>query len=101
MSFIGPRPLLMKYLPLYDSEQIPRHKVKPGLTGWAQVNGSNSIYWVEEFCRDVWYVDNCGSWLDLWIFVLTCRVVFRFLGVNTDPSTTMSEFTCSNYCYLC
>ena len=77
MSFIGPRPLLLQYLPLYNSEQLRRHDVKPGLSGWAQVNGRNSLSWDEKFKLDVWYVDHCGFFLDLRIFFLSFYKVLR------------------------
>ena len=92
MSLIGPRPLLMQYLPLYNKEQARRHEVKPGITGWAQVNGRNAISWEEKFAHDVWYVDNLSFLLDLKIIFLTIRSVFRREGINQSEQTTMEPF---------
>ena len=93
MSFIGPRPLLMQYLPLYSPEQARRHDVKPGFSGWAQINGRNAITWEEKFRLDVWYVDNQGFWLDLRIFVITIWKVLRREGISAAGEATMAPFT--------
>lgn len=92
MSFVGPRPLLVEYLPLYSSEQARRHSVKPGITGWAQVNGRNAISWDEKFKLDVWYVDNQSFWLDLKILWLTIVRVFKMEGINQEGQATMGKF---------
>lgn len=92
MSFVGPRPLLMEYLPLYTSEQARRHEVKPGITGWAQINGRNTIDWDEKFRLDVWYVDHQSFWLDLKIILLTVVKVFRSEGINFSGHATMKRF---------
>jgi sugar transferase EpsL len=93
MSWVGPRPLLMEYLPRYSPGQRRRHEVKPGITGWAQVNGRNAITWEQKFALDVWYVDHGSFWLDLWILLLTaCRVVRRE-GISHPGQATMGEFT--------
>lgn len=92
MSFVGPRPLLVRYLERYNEEQARRHDVRPGLTGWAQINGRNAISWEEKFKLDVWYVDNWGLWLDLKIFVLTFIKVFKREGINSADHATMEEF---------
>jgi undecaprenyl phosphate N,N'-diacetylbacillosamine 1-phosphate transferase len=96
MSFIGPRPLLPQYLPLYNKEQARRHEVRPGITGWAQVNGRNAISWTREFELDVWYVDHCSFLLDLKIIVLTIKKVFVREGISSDTSVTMEPFTGNN-----
>lgn len=93
MSLVGPRPLLMEYLPLYTSEQARRHEVKPGVTGWAQVNGRNSISWEEKFSLDVWYVDNRSFLLDLKIIWLTIIKVLARDGVSAPGEATMYKFT--------
>ena len=93
MSFIGPRPLLMQYLPLYSPEQARRHDVKPGFSGWAQINGRNAITWEEKFRLDVWYVDNQSFWLDLRIFVITIWKVLRREGISAAGEATMAPFT--------
>lgn len=93
MSLVGPRPLLMEYLPLYSAEQARRHDVRPGLTGWAQVNGRNAISWEEKFRLDVWYVDNRSMLLDLKILLLTLRKVFAREGINSEGEATMPRFT--------
>lgn len=93
MSLIGPRPLLMEYLPLYSPEQARRHEVKPGITGWAQVNGRNAISWEEKFALDVWYVDNHNLWLDLKILVLTVWQMARGKGISANNHATMPKFT--------
>ena len=92
MSFVGPRPLLMQYLPLYSQEQARRHDVKPGLTGWAQINGRNAISWDERFLLDVWYVDHQCFWLDLRILLLTIWKVLRREGVTAAGEATMPPF---------
>ncbi|MGR3549526.1 sugar transferase [Pseudooceanicola sp.] len=93
MSLVGPRPLLMEYLPLYSPEQARRHEVRPGVTGWAQVNGRNAISWDEKFALDVWYVDNRSLWLDLKIIWLTVRKVLKRDGISAAGEATMSKFT--------
>ena len=93
MSFIGPRPLLMQYLPLYSHEQARRHDVKPGFSGWAQINGRNAISWEEKFRLDVWYVDHQSFRLDLRIFLLTIWTVIRREGISAAGEATMSPFT--------
>ena len=92
MSFIGPRPLLMDYLPLYDSAQIRRHNVKPGLTGWAQINGRNALSWEEKFLLDVWYVDHQNFCLDLRIFLVTIWKVIRREGITAAGEATTQPF---------
>jgi lipopolysaccharide/colanic/teichoic acid biosynthesis glycosyltransferase len=92
MSIIGPRPLLIRYLLLYNSLQKRRHEVKPGITGWAQVNGRNAILWGKKFEYDVWYVDNVSFWLDMKILFLTVKKVFLREGINADREVTMIEF---------
>jgi lipopolysaccharide/colanic/teichoic acid biosynthesis glycosyltransferase len=92
MSLVGPRPLLMEYLPKYTVEQARRHEVKPGITGWAQVNGRNAISWEEKFQLDVWYVDHCSLWLDLKILALTVIQVFQRKGINATGHATMPAF---------
>jgi undecaprenyl phosphate N,N'-diacetylbacillosamine 1-phosphate transferase len=96
MSLIGPRPLLVEYLPLYNKVQIRRHKVRPGITGWAQVNGRNAISWEEKFKYDVWYVDNISFLLDLKIIFLTIQKVFKSEGISADGNVTMPKFQGSN-----
>jgi len=93
MSLVGPRPLLMEYLPLYSPEQARRHEVRPGITGWAQVNGRNAINWEEKFKLDVWYVDNRTFWLDLKILWRTFIKVFRREGVSQVGQATAEKFT--------
>ncbi len=92
MSLVGPRPLLMQYLERYTSEQARRHEVKPGITGWAQVNGRNAISWEEKFALDVWYVDNCSLSLDIKILAVTIWKVFRREGISAEGEATMPEF---------
>ncbi len=92
MSLVGPRPLLMEYLPRYSDDQARRHEVRPGITGWAQVNGRNAISWEDRFALDVWYVDNRGFWLDMKILAMTARSVFRREGISADGEATMSKF---------
>nr|WP_275679355.1 sugar transferase [Pseudomonas entomophila] len=93
MSLVGPRPLLMEYVPLYDDEQVRRHEVRPGVTGWAQINGRNALSWEEKFKLDVWYVDNRSLWLDLKIIFLTIRKVVVRDGISAEGEVTMSKFT--------
>lgn len=92
MSLVGPRPLLMEYLPLYSPEQYRRHEVRPGVTGWAQVNGRNSLSWDEKFKLDVWYVDNRSLWLDIKILFLTVKKVLVRDGISAEGEATMSRF---------
>jgi len=92
MSVVGPRPLLMHYLKRYNAFQARRMEVKPGVTGWAQVNGRNALSWDEKFAMDVWYVENQSFWLDLKIVVKTFFVVFRRRGINSEKAATMEEF---------
>lgn len=92
MSLIGPRPLLVEYLPLYSEEQRRRHSIRPGITGWAQVNGRNAISWQEKFNLDVWYVDNISFKIDVRIILLTVLKVFKSEGINSSTSTTMEKF---------
>ena len=92
MSLVGPRPLLMEYLELYSIEQARRHDVRPGLTGWAQVNGRNAIGWEEKFELDVWYVDNQTMWLDIKIMLMTVAKVFKGEGVSHQEHATMEKF---------
>ena len=96
MSLVGPRPLLMDYLPLYSTEQARRHHVRPGITGWAQVNGRNALSWDEKFKLDVWYVDNRSVWLDIKILWLTIRKVVARDGISAAGEATMSKFTGSD-----
>ncbi|WP_341885267.1 sugar transferase [Synechococcus sp. UW140] len=93
MSLVGPRPLLMEYLPLYSLEQARRHEVRPGITGWAQINGRNAISWKEKFRLDVWYVDHQSFWLDLFIFLLTIWKVIRRESISAAGEATMAPFT--------
>lgn len=93
MSLVGPRPLLVEYLDRYTPEQARRHEVKPGITGWAQVNGRNALTWEEKFKLDVWYVDNWSLWLDLKILWLTCIAVVTRKGISAEGHATMPEFT--------
>ena len=92
LSLVGPRPLLMEYLPLYNAEQARRHLVKPGITGWAQVNGRNAINWEEKFRYDVWYVEHQSFWLDMKILWLTLKQVARSEGINQAGNATMGKF---------
>jgi len=96
MSLVGPRPLLMEYLPLYSPEQARRHEVRPGITGWAQVNGRNALSWEDKFKLDVWYVDNRSFWLDIKILFLTVKKVFVREGISAAGEATMSKFTGSS-----
>jgi lipopolysaccharide/colanic/teichoic acid biosynthesis glycosyltransferase len=93
MSLVGPRPLLMEYLPLYTPEQARRHEVRPGLTGWAQVNGRNAISWEDKFKLDLWYVNNRSLWLDIKILWLTVKKVLLRDGISSDGEATMPAFT--------
>ena len=93
MGLVGPRPLLMEYLPHYSSEQARRHEVRPGITGWAQINGRNAISWEEKFKLDVWYVDNQSFILDLKILLLTIKKVFVREGISANGEATMPKFT--------
>ncbi|MGO2342742.1 sugar transferase [Vibrio litoralis] len=92
MSLVGPRPLLVEYLPLYNQEQAKRHNVRPGITGWAQVNGRNAISWEDKFTLDVWYVDNQSLFLDLKILLLTVKKVFVREGIASDGHVTIEKF---------
>ena len=92
MSLVGPRPLLMRYLPRYTPEQARRHEVRPGITGWAQVNGRNALGWEEKFALDVWYVDNHTLWLDLKIILFTLLKIIKRDGINQPGQATMEEF---------
>lgn len=96
MSLVGPRPLLMEYLPLYSPGQARRHEVRPGVTGWAQVNGRNALSWDEKFRLDIWYVDNQSFWLDLKILLMTVKKVFVREGISAVGEATMPKFTGSN-----
>jgi lipopolysaccharide/colanic/teichoic acid biosynthesis glycosyltransferase len=96
MSLVGPRPLLMEYIPLYDGRQAKRHDFKPGITGWAQVNGRNAISWQEKFDLDVWYVENQSFWLDLKILLMTVKKVIIRDGISGGGEVTMSKFTGNN-----
>ncbi len=93
MSLVGPRPLLMEYLPLYSPEQARRHEVRPGITGWAQVNGRNELGWDERFRLDVWYVDHQSFWLDLKILAMTALRVLQRQGINERGAATMTPFS--------
>ena len=93
MSLVGPRPLLMEYLPLYSSEQMRRHEVRPGITGWAQVNGRNAVGWDERFRLDVWYVEQQSMWLDMQILWKTVRKVMLREGISAQGESTMPRFT--------
>lgn len=93
MSLVGPRPLLMEYLPLYTKEQARRHEVRPGITGWAQVNGRNAISWEEKFALDVWYVENQSLWLDIKILWLTVKKVLVREGISAAGEATVEKFT--------
>ena len=96
MSLVGPRPLLMEYLPLYNDRQRRRHEVRPGVTGWAQVNGRNAISWPEKFELDVWYVEHRSLWLDIRILWLTVMAVLRRSGIEHQGEATMPRFTGNN-----
>ena len=96
MALIGPRPLLVQYLPLYNKEQARRHEVRPGITGWAQCHGRNAISWAKKFELDVWYVDHCSFLLDLKIILLTIKKVLVREGISSETSATMEPFTGNN-----
>jgi len=96
MSLVGPRPLLIEYIPLYSSEQFRRHEVKPGITGWAQVNGRNALTWEDKFAFDVWYVDNRSFILDMRILWMTAKKVFRQEDINAIGEATVSRFIGNN-----
>lgn len=96
MSLVGPRPLLIQYLPLYSKEQARRHEVKPGITGWAQVNGRNAITWQQKFEYDVWYVDNISFALDFKILLMTIKKVFKREGITQEGHATAEAFTGNN-----
>lgn len=96
MSLVGPRPLLMEYLPLYSQEQYRRHEVRPGVTGWAQINGRNTVSWEEKFKLDVWYIDHQSLWLDIKILFLTVRKVLVRDGISANGEATMTKFTGSS-----
>ncbi|VXC25759.1 Lipid carrier : UDP-N-acetylgalactosaminyltransferase [Pseudomonas sp. 9AZ] len=93
MSLVGPRPLLIEYLPLYSPEQYRRHEARPGVTGWAQINGRNALSWDEKFKLDIWYVDNRSFLLDLKIILLTIKKVIVRDGISADGEATMAKFT--------
>ena len=93
MSLVGPRPLLMEYLPLYSPEQARRHDVRPGVTGWAQINGRNAIDWPQKFALDIWYVENRSLWLDIKIIALTIKKVVKRSDISAAGETTMPKFT--------
>lgn len=93
MSLVGPRPLLMSYLPLYSAQQARRHNVRPGVTGWAQINGRNALSWDEKFALDLWYVDNRSFWLDIRILMMTVSKVLRRDGISADGEATMPVFS--------
>ncbi|MFS1882130.1 sugar transferase [Vibrio splendidus] len=97
MSLVGPRPLLVQYLPLYNKEQARRHDVRPGITGWAQINGRNAISWEEKFELDVWYVDNRSLWLDIKVLFLTVKKVFVKEGISADGHVTIEPFMGSSH----
>lgn len=97
MSLVGPRPLLMEYLPLYNAEQARRHEVRPGITGWAQVNGRNAISWEQRLALDVWYVEKQSFWLDLKILVMTITKVCKRAGISQPGHETMSKFQGSSH----
>lgn len=96
MSLVGPRPLLPEYLPLYNQRQARRHEVRPGVTGWAQVNGRNAIGWADKFELDIWYVENQSFWLDIKILFMTLGKVFRRAGISANGDDTMPRFTGSS-----
>ena len=96
MSFVGPRPLLVEYLTLYNPSQLRRHEVKPGITGWAQINGRNTVLWPQRFAYDVWYVDHISFMLDMKILFLTILKVFKAEGISSGTSVTMEKFNGNN-----
>lgn len=97
MSLVGPRPLLVQYLPLYSKEQARRHDVRPGITGWAQINGRNAISWEQKFELDVWYVDNRSLWLDIKVLFLTVKKVFVKEGISAEGHVTIEPFMGSSH----
>ena len=97
MSLVGPRPLLVEYLPLYNESQLRRHEVRPGITGWAQINGRNAISWEERFDFDLWYVDNYSFLVDLKILAITIVKVFQFQDVNKEKGVSMTKFKGEKY----
>ena len=97
MALIGPRPLLIKYLPLYSREQARRHEVRPGITGWAQCHGRNAISWSEKFKLDVWYVDHCSLWIDIKVIFITIKKVVCRADISSSTSATMEPFSHSIY----
>jgi lipopolysaccharide/colanic/teichoic acid biosynthesis glycosyltransferase len=97
MSLVGPRPLLIEYIPLYSQEQYRRHEVRPGVTGWAQINGRNAISWENKFELDIWYVDNRSLWLDIKIILLTIKKVLVRDGISAEGEATMTKFTGSKF----
>lgn len=96
MALIGPRPLLVKYLPLYSAEQARRHEVRPGISGWAQCHGRNTISWTEKFKLDVWYVDHCTLWTDLQVIIITIKNVLMRKDINSAKAATMEVFNGTN-----
>lgn len=96
MSLIGPRPLLPQYLPLYSVEQARRHEVRPGISGWAQCHGRNAISWKEKFELDVWYVDHCALWTDIWVIFITVKNVLMRKDINSATAATMEAFNGNN-----
>jgi len=96
MSIIGPRPLLPEYIPLYDDEQIKRHNIKPGITGWAQINGRNAISWKKKFEYDLWYIENVSIALDFKIFLITVGKVFKSENINAEGQATSVKFQGNN-----
>jgi len=96
MSLVGPRPLLIQYLPLYSKEQMRRHEVRPGITGWAQCHGRNTISWTEKFKLDVWYVDHCSLWVDIKVLFLTVVKVFKREGISKEGMVSMEYFNGHN-----
>lgn len=96
MALIGPRPLLVKYLPLYSTEQMRRHEVRPGISGWAQCHGRNAISWTEKFKLDVWYVDHCTLWTDLQVIWITIMKVLKRADISEEGQATMEPFTGNN-----
>jgi lipopolysaccharide/colanic/teichoic acid biosynthesis glycosyltransferase len=96
MSLMGPRPLLIEYLPLYSDEQAKQHNVRPGITCWTQINGRNAIFWEQKFKLDVWYVEKQSLWLDIKILFLTVKKVIVKEGISADDQATMTKFTGSN-----
>lgn len=96
MSLVGPRPLLKEYLPRYSTTQLRRHEIRPGITGWAQINGRNAISWAEKFNHDIWYIDNWSLWLDIKIILMTAKKVFIKEGINQDDNITMEYFNGKN-----